>query len=121
MANLNTPCGQMANAVSSYKTLFGCDYHRLTNSTLQDARTAKTVKDVIPLVMDDGHFAEFVNNHYNNDAEPTKTADQKLKEDLNYWDYNEEEQDALKENLKEFIGYFNVKIKKAAAPNVGAS
>jgi hypothetical protein len=72
----------MANAVSSYKTIFGCDYHHLTGSTLQDARVAKTGKEMMPLVMDDGHFAEFVKNNYNIDAEPTKTADQEFKEDL---------------------------------------
>ncbi len=75
LANLNTHHGQMANAVSSYKTLFGCDYHRLASSTLQDARAAKTVKDMMPLVIDDGHFAEFVRHNNNIDAEPTKTAD----------------------------------------------
>jgi hypothetical protein len=32
-----------------------------------------------------------VKTNYDNDAEPTKTADQKLKKDLGYWEYNEEE------------------------------
>jgi hypothetical protein len=53
----------MANAVPNYKTLLGCDYHRLLGSTLQNGIAAKTVKDMMPLVMDDGHFAEFVKNN----------------------------------------------------------
>ena len=60
MAGLNTHHGQMTNTVSSYRTLFGCDYHCITCSTLQDARSAKTVKDIMPLIMDDGQFAKYV-------------------------------------------------------------
>jgi hypothetical protein len=83
---------------------------------------AKTVKDMMPLAMGDGHFAEFVKNQYNIDAELTKAADQELKEDLNYWDYNEEEQDALKENPNDFFsGYFKFTTEKAAAARMEAS
>jgi len=57
MAGLNTHCGRMANAVSSYRTLFGCDYHHITSSTLQDAREAKTVKVILSLIMDDGQIS----------------------------------------------------------------
>jgi hypothetical protein len=91
MASLNTHRGQMANTVSSYRTLFGCGYHCLTSFTLQDARAAKTVKDMVPLVLHDGQFSEYVNIDYDIDAEPTKNADQEFKEDLIYWEYNEEE------------------------------
>jgi hypothetical protein len=122
MASLNTNRGQMANPVSSYKTLFGCDYNCLTSFTLQDARAAKTVKDMVPLVMDDGQFAEYVKTNYNIDAEPTKTTDQELKEDLGYWEYNEEEQFILKANPKEFVsGYCNVKTKEVTAGRTGAA
>ncbi len=122
MAGLNTHGGRMANAVSSYRTLFGCDYHRLTSSTLQDARVAKTVKDILPLIMDDGQFAQYVKTNYDIDAEPTKTADQELKEDLCYWEYNEEERFIMKANPKEFVnGYSNVKTKEAAAGRTGAT
>jgi hypothetical protein len=79
MASLNTHCGQMANAVSSYRTLFGCDYYCITSSTFQDSRAEKTVKDMVPLIIDDGQFAEYVKSNYYIDAEPTKTADQELK------------------------------------------
>ena len=72
MASLNTQPGQMANAMSSYRTLFGCDYHCITSSTFQDARPAATVKDMVPL--NDGQFAEYVKSNYGIDAEPTKTA-----------------------------------------------
>jgi hypothetical protein len=122
MASLNTHHGQMANAVSSYRTLFGCDYHCLTSFTLQDARAAKTVKDMVSLVMDYGLFAEYVKINYDIDADPTKTADQELKEDLVYWEYNEEEQFILKANPKEFVSsYCNVKTKDAAAGRTGAT
>jgi hypothetical protein len=68
MAGLNTHWGQMAN-------LFGCDYHCITSSTLQDVRSAKTVKDIMPLIMDDGQFAKYVKTNYDIDAEPTKIDD----------------------------------------------
>jgi hypothetical protein len=81
---------------------------------------AKTAKDMVPLVMDDGQFAKYVKINYDIDAEPTKTADQELKEDLFYWEYNAEEQFILKANPKEFVsGYCNVKTKEAAAERTG--
>jgi hypothetical protein len=116
MAGLNTHSGRMANTVSSYRTLFGCDYHCITSSTLQDAREAKTVKDILPLIMDDGQFAKYVKTSYDIDAAPTKTADQEIKEDLRYWEYDEEEQFILKANPKEYVhGCSNVKTKETAA------
>jgi hypothetical protein len=112
----------MANTVSSYRTLFGCDYHHLTSFTLQDTRAVKPVKDMVTLVMDDGQFAEYVKTNYDIDAEPTKTADQELKEDLGNWEYNEEERFILKANPKEFVsGYCNVKTKEAVAGRTGAT
>ena len=60
MASLNGHSSRMTDLVSSYKTVFGCDYHLLTSSTMKDAREAKTVKDILPLVMDDGHFACYI-------------------------------------------------------------
>jgi len=36
--------------------------------------------------MDDGQFAKYVKTNYDIDAEPTKTADQELNEDLRYWE-----------------------------------
>ena len=120
MSGLNTHRGQMANAVSSYRTLFGCDYHRITSSTLQDARECKTVKDIVPLIMDDGQFAQYVKTNYDIDAEPTKTADQELNEDLNYWEYDEVERIMLKANPKEFVNsYSNENCKEAAAGRTG--
>ena len=120
MSGLNTHRGRMANAVSSYRTLFGCDYHRITSSTLQDARECKTVKDILPLIMDDGQFAQYVKTNYDIDAEPTKTADQELNEDLNYWEYDEEERIMLRANPKEFVNsYSNVNCKEAAAGRTG--
>ena len=120
MSGLNTHRSRMANAVSSYRTLFGCDYHRITSSTLQDARECKTVKDIVPLIMDDGQFAQYVKTNYDIDAEPTKTADQELNEDLNYWEYDEEERIMLKANPKEFVNsYSNVNCKEAAAGRTG--
>ena len=73
--------------------------------------------------MDDGQFAQYVKTNYDIDAEPTKTADQELKEDLCYWEYNEEERFILKANPKEFVsGYYsNVKTKEAAAGRTGAT
>jgi len=116
MPGLNTQSGRMANTVSSYRTLFGCDYHCITSSTLQDAREAKTVKDILPLIMDDGQFAKYVKTSYDIDAAPTKTADQEIKEDLRYWEYDEEEQFILKANPKEYVhGCSNVKTKETAA------
>ena len=38
MASLNGHCSRMADSVSLYKTVFGCDYHLLTSSTMKDAR-----------------------------------------------------------------------------------
>ncbi len=122
VAGLNTHRGRMANAVSSYRTLFGCDYHCITSSTLQDARAEKTVKDILPLIMDDGQFAQYVKTNYDINAEPTKTVDQELRENLCYWEYNEEEVFILKANPKEFVsGYSNVKTKEAAAGRMGAT
>jgi hypothetical protein len=113
----------MANAVSSYRTLFGCDYHRITSSTLQDARETKTDKDILPLIMDDGQFAKYVKTNYDIDAEPTKTADQELNEDLRYWEYDEEERLMLKANPKEFVKSYssNVNTKEAAAGRTGSN
>jgi hypothetical protein len=56
MTGLNTHRGQMANAVSSYRTLFGCDYHCITSSTLQDAMATSIVKNMVPLIMNGGQF-----------------------------------------------------------------
>jgi hypothetical protein len=120
MAGLNTHHGWMANAVSSYKTLFGCDYHHITSSTLQDARAAKTVKNILPLIMDDGQFVKYVKTNYDIDAAPTKTADQEINEDLCYWEYGEEERLILKANPKEFVNSCsNVDTKEAAAGRTG--
>ena len=70
--------------------------------------------------MDDGQFAEYVKSYYDIDAEPTKTADQELKEDLCYWEYDEEERFILKVSPKDFFsGYCNVKTKEAAAGRTG--
>ena len=59
-ASLTGHSSRMADSVSLYKTVFGCDYHLLTSSTMNDAREAKPVKDILPLVMDDGHFACYI-------------------------------------------------------------
>ncbi len=40
--------------------------------------------------MDDGQFAKYVKTNYDIDAEPIKTTDQELNEDLHYWEYDEE-------------------------------
>ena len=70
--------------------------------------------------MDDGQFAQYVKTNYDIDAEPTKTADQELNEDLNYWEYDEEERIMLRANPKEFVNsYSNVNCKEAAAGRTG--
>jgi hypothetical protein len=119
---VSTPTvAKLLNAVSSYKALFGYDYHRITSSTLQDARSAKTVKDIMPLILDDGQFVKYVKINYDIDAEPTKTADQEINENLRYWKYDEEEHLILKVNPMEFINsYSNVKTNEAAAGRTGA-
>ncbi len=58
--------------------------------------------------------------NYDIDAEPTKTADQELNEDLNYWEYDEEERLMLQASPKEFVNsYSNVNPKEAAAGRTG--
>ena len=71
--------------------------------TTSYTREAKTVKDILPLVMDDGHFACYVQTNYDINAIASNTDDLDLQANLKYWEYNDDDRSALKADPLGFI------------------
>jgi hypothetical protein len=108
MASINGHKSRLKDSVSSYRTVYGCDYHLLTSSSMQDARDAKTVKDIAPLIIDDGHFSKYLNDNYDLNSSPSTTPAQDKQDDLKYWNYTEDEMKLVKEEYKQL--YENIRI-----------
>ena len=72
------------------------------------------VKNMLPLVMDDGHFAHYVQRNYDINAIASNTDDQDLQANLTYWKYDDDNRSALKSDLLGFVRHYrHVKPKSA--------
>ena len=99
-SNINAHHGQMVNSVVAYRTVFGCDYHVLTHTTLNKARKCKTVHDLVTHINDDGHFAKYVEEYYGaDDSVFTPSSDNKRRMSSNlYWEKNDSKEDIASED-----------------------
>ena len=91
----------MVNSVVAYRTVFGCDYHVLTNTTLNEARKCKTVHDLVTHINNDGHFAKYVEEYYGaDDSVFTPSNDDKRRMSSNsYWEKNDSNEDIASEDV----------------------
>ena len=70
---------------------------------MKDAREAKTVKDILHLVMDYGQLAHYDHTHYDINAIASNTDDQDLQANLNYREYDDDDRSALKSDPLYFV------------------
>jgi hypothetical protein len=98
-AQLNTHHTRQANSISAYRTVFGCDYHLLTKTSLSDTRKCNTIGQLKDLVIDDGHLEHYAAKYYSNpdDKLSTEEEQQLIQQRNNYWidDAEDEKQAAL--------------------------